>query len=160
MANREDSDNNEFRPTRKMLFNKLVQKEIKPKLGEEFKNGIDETLEEILGVSKASLSVAETKKFNEEANEFYSYVPRCLAKANRDKNRMKARFKKYFDKEISLETRYVFHITVLCAAASGLCRMILFICANRQCNFIIKCVHLHRVPIWKLEWLAEWKQWT
>ena len=105
MADRKHSDNNEFRPTRKTLFNKLLQKEIKPKFGDEFKNGIDETLEELLGVSKASLSVAETKKFNEEANEFYSYVPQCLAKANRDKNRMKTRFKKYFDKVISLETK-------------------------------------------------------
>ena len=104
MADRKDSDNNEFRPTRETLFNKLIQKEIKPKRGEEFKNGIDETLEEILGVSKSSLSVAETKKFNEEANEFYSYVPKCLQKAGRVKKRMLSRFKDYFEKVISLES--------------------------------------------------------
>ena len=121
MADGKDLDNNEFRPTRKTLLDKLVQKEIKLKFGDEFKNGIDKTLEELLGVSKASLSVAETTRFNDEANEFYSYVPNCLAKANRDKNRMKTRFKKYFDKVISLQTQVcISHQTVLCAAASSL----------------------------------------
>ena len=105
MGDTKDTDNDP-RPTRLKLFNELViKKKVKVGLGlEAFKNGICETLEEILLVSKANLSVAETKRFDQEANEFYSYVPKCLQKAGRNKKRMKNRFKVYFDKVISLET--------------------------------------------------------
>lgn len=103
MGDTKDTDNDP-RPTRLKLFNELVIKK-KVKVGSQaFKNGICETLEEILLVSKANLSVAETKKFDYEVNEFYSYVPRCLHKAGRNKKRMKSRFKEYFGKVISLET--------------------------------------------------------
>ena len=96
-----DTDN----PTRYKLFHELVvKKQVKARCGEEFKNGIEETLQEILGVSKVDLSVAATKKFNLEANEFYSYVPKCLQKAGRVKKRMLSRFKDYFEKVISLES--------------------------------------------------------
>ena len=97
-----DTDNNP-RPTPKKLFNELViKKKVKAQYGEEFKNGIIDTLQEILGVSKSDLSPAKAKKFDDEVNQFYTYVPDCLKKANRDKKRMKVRFKAYFDRPIVL----------------------------------------------------------
>ena len=94
---------NDPRPTPKKLFNELVvKKKVKVQYGEEFKNGIIDTLQEILGVSKSDLSPAKTKKFDDEVNQFYTYVPDCLKKANRDKKRMKVRFKAYFDRLIVL----------------------------------------------------------
>ena len=105
-----DTDN----PTRYKLFHELVvKKQVKAKFGDEFKNGIEETLQEILGVSKVDLSVAETKRFNQEANEFYSYVPQCLKKAGRVKKRMLSRFKDYFEKVISLESVQVCWLCIL-----------------------------------------------
>ena len=105
MGDTTDTDNDP-RPTRLKLFNELViKKNVKATEScQEFKKGIQETLEEILVVSRANLSVAESKRFDQEANEFYSYVPKCLKKAGRNKKRMKNRFKVYFDKVISLET--------------------------------------------------------
>ena len=112
MSDTTDTDNDP-RPTRLKLFNELViKKDVKAQSGQEFKNGIQETLEEILAVSRASLSVAESAKFDLEANEFYSYVPQCLKKAGRNKKRMKNRFKVYFDKVISLETVQVGYIPI------------------------------------------------
>ena len=102
------------KPTRYKLFQELVvKKQVKVKCGEEFKNGIEETLQEILGVSKVDLSEAETRKFNLEANEFYSYVPQCLKKAGRVKKRMLSRFKDYFDKVISLQSVQVCWLCIL-----------------------------------------------
>ena len=87
-------------PTREKLLDMLIKKDIKIGYGDLFRKSIVETLEEILSISRDKLCEAEANRFDDEANEFYSYVPSCLKKAGRNKKTMKNRFKKYFGKEI------------------------------------------------------------
>ena len=92
-----------LKPTPKRLFNRLTRiKKVEIVRGETFRNGIVETLEELLDVSKQELSSQKLKKFNDEVEEFHSYVPRCLKATYRNKKRMKKRFKNYFDRLIVL----------------------------------------------------------
>ena len=92
-----------LKPTPKRLFNRLTRiKKVEIVRGETFRNGIVETLEELLDVSKQKLSSQKLKKFNDEVEEFHSYVPRCLKETFRNRKRMLKKFKKYFNRLIVL----------------------------------------------------------
>ena len=92
-----------LKPTPKRLFNRLTKiKKVEIVCNETFKIGIVQTLEEILGVSRQCLSNQKMIKFDNEVDEFYSYVPRCLKTAYRSKKRMKKKFRKYFNRRIVL----------------------------------------------------------
>ena len=94
-------------PTREQLLNKLANKKVQIKYGEAFKNGISECLEEILGVSKETLSPELSKEFDKEVDYFHSYVPACLSKCHRDKRLMKRKYSVYFNTEIVLRSTEV-----------------------------------------------------
>ena len=88
--------------TREELVEELSQKKVEFSYGEEFRNSISECLEQLLDVSKASLSPEMSSQFETEVVMFQKNVLIRMKKANRVKKRMLNRFKDYFSIKIQL----------------------------------------------------------
>ena len=98
--------------SRKDIVAELSKRKIKISFGEQFRKGISDSYETILGISKESLSTSLRQKFDTEINTFYYYVPTCMEKCKRNKPYMLRRFSDYFDKDFNLEETSDDHMEV------------------------------------------------
>ena len=70
--------------------------------GDELRDGISKCLEEVLGVSKDTLSSKLLKDFNVECKQMYDYLPGRMKKFARNKFVMVKKSVAFFSKKIEL----------------------------------------------------------
>ena len=96
-----DSSIDHVRPksVRELVFYKL---KVDIKHGDELRQGISKCLEEVLGVSKATLSSELSKKFDTEVQQMYTYLPTRMKKFARNKFVVVKKGPAFFSKKIEL----------------------------------------------------------
>ena len=72
------------------------------KYGDELRDGISKCLEEVLGVSKDTLSIKLLNDFNVECKQMYDYLPGRMKKFARNKFVMVKKSVAFFSKKIEL----------------------------------------------------------
>ena len=92
-------DHVRLKSVRELVLYKL---KVDIKYGDELRNGISKCLEEVLGVSKDTLSNVLLKKFDTEVQQMYTYLPTRMKKFARNKFVVVKKGVAFFSKKIEL----------------------------------------------------------